>query len=205
MKPLIYQHISSGSEDLSRDDSCPHCGHLIDGLNAATINCVPGRSPFFSCPACGVPLQRYPLGTKSEMWHSDIGDQDQRSMSVFRGGPPGAETAEYLVAVLDELFRADATVEDDRAVAVLGALLVEDAIDEFLGALMPGYKVLSGNRDFTFAIKIETARSLDICTKRFFNDADQIRSVRNEFAHARHVTTFVRAFDNLERRNPPRK
>jgi hypothetical protein len=86
---------------------------------------------------------------------------------------------ELIRHTLDHL--ADA--KEDRALVIVGALLLEAGIDDLLHTLIPGYKGLRNNRDFSFSAKIELARSLNLCPDKVFNGVDTIRLIRNAFAH----------------------
>lgn len=90
---------------------------------------------------------------------------------------------------LDEVF-AHMSSDDDRALVLVGALVVENAIDQLLTVYIPGYKTLKGNRDFTFSMKISLARSLRLCPSRLFSAADAIRLIRNDFAHELSNSVF---------------
>ena len=80
--------------------------------------------------------------------------------------------------------------EDDRAVALVGALLVEDGVNRLVAAHAPGYKDLQANRDLTLSTRIDLARALRLCPSRFLGAADTVRSIRNEFAHKLTLKTF---------------
>jgi hypothetical protein len=86
---------------------------------------------------------------------------------------------ELIRTTLDHLAEA----KEDRALVIVGALLLEAGIDDLLHTLIPGYKALRNNRDFSFSAKIELARSLKLCPDTVFNGADTIRQIRNAFAH----------------------
>jgi hypothetical protein len=88
---------------------------------------------------------------------------------------------------LEKHFRV---LQDDRTAVVVGALLVENSIERFLTASVPNLKVIKENKDFTFSLKIDVARSLNICSNRVFTQADLVRKIRNEFAHDLKVDQF---------------
>lgn len=92
-------------------------------------------------------------------------------------------------AEVDEVF-AQLSPEDDRAVAVVGALVVETAVDALLQAFAPGYKDLEQKREFTLSLKIALAKALRLCPSRLFGAADALRVVRNDFAHSLSVRRF---------------
>ena len=80
--------------------------------------------------------------------------------------------------------------EDDRAVALVGALLVESAVNGLVAAYVPGYRKLADMRDFTFSMRIELARALMLCPSRLLGAADTVRNLRNEFARNLDIKTF---------------
>lgn len=90
---------------------------------------------------------------------------------------------------IDEVF-SHLRSEDDRAVALVGALVVEDGVNQLVAAHAPGYKDLAAKRDFSFSMRIELARALRLCPSRLLGAADTVRSIRNEFAHKLALRTF---------------
>ncbi len=89
-----------------------------------------------------------------------------------------------------KLFRHLEVTEDVRALVVVGALAVEYSVDQVLLGLLPGYKALQDNRDFTFSVKIASVRAARILPFRVLADADHIRAIRNAFAHNLEVSRF---------------
>jgi len=87
---------------------------------------------------------------------------------------------------IDHLLKLD----NDRALALVGSIIVENHVDELISSLAPGYKNLIENKDYTFSLKIELAKSLRICPIRFFTYADNIRAIRNQFAHNLKIESF---------------
>jgi predicted nucleic-acid-binding Zn-ribbon protein len=92
--------------------------------------------------------------------------------------------------------RIDKTLEyvqglnDDRLLILIGALLVENAVHELLASIMPGYRSLQSNRDFTFSMQIEIAKALKLIPGKILNSADFVRKLRNEFVHNLAVDSF---------------
>lgn len=72
---------------------------------------------------------------------------------------------------------------DDRAFVLVGALIIENGVDELLYSYVPGFKSIIDNWDFTFSLRIELARALRLVPARLLGGADAIRRVRNDFAH----------------------
>jgi hypothetical protein len=76
--------------------------------------------------------------------------------------------------------------------ALLGAMLLESAVDRFLAALMPGYDAeLRDRREASFSVKIAIARALRVFPSRILGAADTVRQVRNEFAHKLDVDSLA--------------
>ena len=79
-------------------------------------------------------------------------------------------------------FRA----ESDRACGVLGAALLDARLESLYNRRLHNAKeeLLSGTGPLsTFSARIRLARSLNWITEDVSYDLDQIRSIRNEFAH----------------------
>lgn len=122
-----------------------------------------------------------------------INVEGQRGDSIFYQFktwclPP--ETVIKLQVKLDSDLIHVKELNDDRLLVLIGALLVENSVDELLSAIMPGYKSLRDNRDFTFSMRIEIARALQLIPSRILSCADFIRKVRNEFAHNLSIDSF---------------
>jgi hypothetical protein len=77
----------------------------------------------------------------------------------------------------------------DRLLVLTAELLLENAIDRYLSALMPSYKKnLSENKEFAFSLKIAVTRSLRLSPPKFFGSIDLIRKIRNQFVHNLEIT-----------------
>jgi hypothetical protein len=100
-----------------------------------------------------------------------------------------AEWKSNVQTEVDESFSHLAS-EDDRAVALVGGLLIENAVNALLSAYVPGYKNLEENRDFSLSLKIELARALRLCPSWLLGAADSVRAIRNDFAHELSLKTF---------------
>lgn len=118
-------------------------------------------------------------------------------------GLPGKSIFQHLVqeCVTEEdtnrvRAQTDSTVEhvkrhnDDRLLVLVGALLIENAIDALLEAFVPGYKTLKANKDFTFSMRIELASRLQLIPSHIFNSAHCVRDIRNRFAHDLQINSF---------------
>jgi hypothetical protein len=91
---------------------------------------------------------------------------------------------------IDKEIKRIFQMDDDRLLALVSALLVEEAIDTLLRELMPGYGKLLENIGFTFSLKIDVLRALHLVPFRLIANADLIRKLRNEFAHYLEVDSF---------------
>ena len=90
----------------------------------------------------------------------------------------------------------------ERAIVTVCALVIENAVDSLLLAIMPGYGDLQDDRDFTLSMKIATARALRLIPSHILACADFIRKVRNDFAHSLELTSFAQM--SAERRQVAR-
>jgi len=92
-------------------------------------------------------------------------------------------TEKNIQTFLDKEWKHIVDLHDDRLLVLVGALLVENAINDFLMAIIPNYKPFDKRREFTFSMRIELARALQLCSSHIFNAADIIRDIRNDFVH----------------------
>ncbi len=93
------------------------------------------------------------------------------------------EHAPKLQGELDELWVHYKDITDERLLSIVAALCVENAIQELLEGVGPGFTQVRDDADFTFSLKIKTARALRVIPSRILGSCDLIRQVRNEFAH----------------------
>jgi hypothetical protein len=156
-----------------------------------------------SCPRCRAPMMVAPPGTatcKSCGTELALGEAEKLMTFVYKGAADSIFPAPMrslghsadLPSVLDVMDRNDAEFEglaDERSIALVGAMLVEQAIDDFLGAVAPGIDAVD-SKDLTFSLKIALARACKICSAKLFNDADLIRHIRNDFSHRLTVREF---------------
>lgn len=80
---------------------------------------------------------------------------------------------------LEEALAHLEKAQEERALVIVGALLIEKAIDQLLSAFVQGYE----ERDFSFFQKLKLARALHICPMELLDNVDVVREVRNAFAH----------------------
>lgn len=79
---------------------------------------------------------------------------------------------------------------DDRLLAIVGALAVDDALDSLLKSYIPKYEQTFERDNTSFALKIKLARSLKLLQTRALKLIDIIRGIRNDFAHNLDIYHF---------------
>jgi hypothetical protein len=92
---------------------------------------------------------------------------------------------------LPELFSKTGSLNDDRLLAIVTALIVEDRIDAALSSFLPRYAKLADQTDFTFSTKIALCEALAQIPPAILRAATIIRKIRNEFAHNLDITSFT--------------
>lgn len=95
---------------------------------------------------------------------------------------------------LDATWAHYKSIEDERLLALVGALCIEAAVDALLVSFAPGFGACISDTDFTFSVKLKLLRSLRLLPSRIVTSCDLVRQVRNEFAHRLER----RAFADLE-------
>ncbi len=100
------------------------------------------------------------------------------------------EFQEDLQKSVDDMLQKVSDLKDDRLLVLIASLIIENAIDELLKAIIPDYKKVKENKDFTFSMKIELAKALRFIPSWILGCADFIRGLRNNFAHDLHVDSF---------------
>lgn len=100
---------------------------------------------------------------------------------------------------LPELYRKTGSLNDDRLLAIVTALIIEDRIDAALGSFLPKYRKLTENTDFTFSLKIALCEALGQIPPSILNAANTLRKIRNEFAHNLDITSFTGIKESLTR------
>jgi mannitol operon repressor len=102
-----------------------------------------------------------------------------------------ADDVEYLSGFLQELQR-----ETDRGLPLVGAALIDERLQETLRSFFcverPSDKLLdSANAPLgTFSSRIQACYSLGLIDDYEYAEIELIRKIRNEFAHAKHGTSF---------------
>jgi hypothetical protein len=94
------------------------------------------------------------------------------------------EGQKRFIALVEEM-----SGESDRAVAIVGAAWVEEALSDAVRPFLHAHdksqeRLFSGNAPLsTFSAKIDLARLLGIITDQIWSDLHSIRDIRNTFAH----------------------
>lgn len=98
--------------------------------------------------------------------------------------PYSEESLRRMTALIEEM-----NGESDRAVAIVGAAWVEEALFTALDSFLQSHaesskRLFNGNGPLaTFSAKIDLARLLGMVSDAIRSDMHAIREVRNEFAH----------------------
>lgn len=100
------------------------------------------------------------------------------------------EKAEELQKRGDDLWENYKEVKDQRLLALVGMLCVENALDELLEGFILDFKNLKEDSDVTFSLKIKFAKALHLIPRKILNSCDLIRKIRNSFAHDLNLTEF---------------
>ncbi|MCC4610526.1 hypothetical protein XaCFBP7622_14715 [Xanthomonas arboricola] len=94
------------------------------------------------------------------------------------------EANKRLMALVEEM-----SGESDRAVAIVGAAWVEEALSDSISSFLQPHddshkRLFKGNAPLaTFSSKIDISRVLGIVSDIVWADLHRIRDIRNEFAH----------------------
>lgn len=101
-----------------------------------------------------------------------------------------ADALTKLQGSMDELLGHIAHAGDDRLLALLGALILENAVDRLAAAMLPGYRDIRDNSDFSFSMRTDVARAMRLVPQRLFAAVDAVRGIRNDFAHNLEFSLF---------------
>lgn len=91
---------------------------------------------------------------------------------------------------LPDLFNKTSELHDDRLLALVTALIVENRLDVALSSFLPCYSELKNSVDFTFSMKTKLAEALSFIPVRILKSANILRLIRNEFAHGLEKDSF---------------
>jgi hypothetical protein len=97
---------------------------------------------------------------------------------------------------IPELLSKTANLQDDRLLAVVTMLVVEDRLDKALRSFLPRYDPKS----FNFARKIKIMTALALIPNKIIEVASLFGSVRNAFAHNLQIDSFERLETSLIQR-----
>jgi hypothetical protein len=114
---------------------------------------------------------------------------------------------------LDRLWVHYKDVQDERLLAIVGALCIEASLDGLLRQFAPKCDDFARSADVGFSTKISLARALCLIPSQVLNACDLVRQIRNDFAHNLEVARFqeldrarldklapyVKAFNSKER------
>lgn len=100
------------------------------------------------------------------------------------------DTRLYLAKKTQERIDHTNKVKDIPAIVVVNSLIIENNIDDIIESLMPDYKILKNNTNFTFSMKIDILKALKVIPNFILNSCDIIRKIRNEFAHNLEIDDF---------------
>ena len=89
------------------------------------------------------------------------------------------DVGNYREQVTEKMEKLD-SLNDDRALAILGFIIIDNQVDDMLTALLPDY---SSNEIRSFLMKIQILKMAQIIPNIILDAADKLRIVRNRFAH----------------------
>ena len=117
--------------------------------------------------------------------------------------PSGKKKGKEIGKKLDSYLEKYRETSDDRAWALVGALAIENELDNFLSKWIKDYKHIADRRDFTFSFKVDLATSSKLIPKKILNAIEPIRKIRNIFAHHLDIDTFEKAkeFDSKSKKS----
>lgn len=91
---------------------------------------------------------------------------------------------------LDEYWAHYRDLTDERAIVLVGALVVEDSLDELITTFFPKSTTLLKKREFTFSLKTDLIRACKLIPSRILHHCDIVRELRNDFAHSLQLKTL---------------
>ncbi len=90
---------------------------------------------------------------------------------------------------LPPFFKRLNEIKDDRSFVILASSVLEYQIDRFLKAFIPNHKLLVNDRT-NFVTKINLIRAFNLIPEHFPDMLDNIRNIRNDFAHNLKIDNF---------------
>jgi len=109
------------------------------------------------------------------------------------------ETGKKINSYLEKYYETS----DDRAFALIGALTIENELDNFLSKWIKDYKHIANKKDFSFSFKVDLAISAKLIPRKILNAVEPIRRIRNIFAHHLDIDTFEKAKEFDSKSNKP--
>ncbi len=102
---------------------------------------------------------------------------------------------------LPDLFKKTEGLADDRLLALVTALIVENRLDVLNRAFLPRYdRLADAKNEFTFSLKTRLAETLAMVPTRILTAAHIIRGIRNDFAHNLDLERFDQLDSKLLRK-----
>jgi hypothetical protein len=80
-------------------------------------------------------------------------------------------------------------IEDDRSFIILATSVLEYQIDRFLKAFIPNFQILVNDKT-NLVTKINIIRAFNLIPEHFPDMLDNIRNIRNDFAHNLKIDSF---------------
>jgi hypothetical protein len=94
---------------------------------------------------------------------------------------------------IDAVLKRHNDTKDERAIAIISALFIENEIDMLLSVLLKKYSIIRECREMTLSFKTDLAISFQIMPNKILNAIEPIRKIRNIFAHNLNINTFEEA------------
>lgn len=106
------------------------------------------------------------------------------------------ENLENLQGLIDDVWGQLAEIDNDRAMVLVGALLIENAVDTLLAAIIPEFNSFKINPRVSLWRRIKLAKALEIIPPQHFDVAEKILKIRNDFAHELEMDSFDKIPEN---------
>lgn len=116
------------------------------------------------------------------------GEKGSSLLNEFLMPTDEQEIQEYLNRLRRKLEKYKMT-SDHRALAIIGALIVENELDKFLSIWIKGYN----EKEHSFSAKVKLAISLKLIPQKILDAIEPIMLIRNVFAHDFEIDTFEQA------------
>jgi len=100
------------------------------------------------------------------------------------------DLAEEINNKMEQYTKNYESAGDDRAIAIIGALIIENELDYLLATWIKDYARIKNKREMTLSFKTELAISLKLIPTKILNAIEPIRKIRNIFAHDLDITSF---------------